>query len=117
MFDNVLVGVDGRPSGDDAVALARQPAAPGARVTPANIYQRYAIEGVAGIAVSGAPRDELTRHADDVNLLIVGSRGYGQWAACCTAASPAIWNVTCRARRSSSRATRLGPPLATPRRS
>jgi nucleotide-binding universal stress UspA family protein len=37
MFDNVLVGVDGRPGGDDAVALARQLAAPGARVTLANI--------------------------------------------------------------------------------
>lgn len=38
MFDNVLVGVDGRPGGDDAVALARQLAAPSARVTLANIY-------------------------------------------------------------------------------
>lgn len=38
MFDNVLVGVDGRPGGDDAVALARQLAAPGAQVTLANIY-------------------------------------------------------------------------------
>ena len=38
MFDNVLVGVDGRPGGDDAVALARQLASPGARVALANIY-------------------------------------------------------------------------------
>ncbi|MGZ4299740.1 MAG: universal stress protein [Solirubrobacteraceae bacterium] len=38
MFDNVLVGVDGRSGGDDAVVLARQLAAPGARVTLANIY-------------------------------------------------------------------------------
>ncbi|MGZ4350202.1 MAG: universal stress protein [Solirubrobacteraceae bacterium] len=38
MFDNVLVGVDGRPGGDDAVALARRLAAPGAQVTLANIY-------------------------------------------------------------------------------
>jgi nucleotide-binding universal stress UspA family protein len=38
MFDNVLVGVDGRPGGDDAVALARQLAAPGARVTLVKIY-------------------------------------------------------------------------------
>jgi nucleotide-binding universal stress UspA family protein len=38
MFDNVVVGVDGRPGGDDAVALARQLAAPHARVTLANIY-------------------------------------------------------------------------------
>jgi nucleotide-binding universal stress UspA family protein len=32
---------------------------------------------VEGIAVSGGPREELTRFADDVDLLIVGSRGYG----------------------------------------
>jgi nucleotide-binding universal stress UspA family protein len=38
MFENVVVGVDGRPGGDDAVALARQLAAPDARVTLANIY-------------------------------------------------------------------------------
>ena len=30
-----------------------------------------------GIAVSGGPREELTRLAEDVDLLIVGSRGYG----------------------------------------
>jgi nucleotide-binding universal stress UspA family protein len=38
MFDNVLIGVDGRPGGDDAMALARQLAAPGAHMTMANIY-------------------------------------------------------------------------------
>ncbi len=38
MFDNVLVGVDGRDGGDDAVVLAQQLASPGARVTLANIY-------------------------------------------------------------------------------
>ena len=38
MFDNVLVGVDGRPGGDDAVALAQQLASPDARLTLANIY-------------------------------------------------------------------------------
>lgn len=38
MFENLVVGVDGRPGGDDAVALARQLAAPHARVTLANIY-------------------------------------------------------------------------------
>ena len=36
-----------------------------------------AIEGVEGIAVSGGPREELTALAEDVDLLIVGSRGYG----------------------------------------
>ena len=38
MFDNVLVGVDGRSGGEDAVVLAQRLAAPGARVTLANIY-------------------------------------------------------------------------------
>ena len=38
MLDQVLIGVDGRCGGDDAVALARQLAAPGARVTLAQIY-------------------------------------------------------------------------------
>ena len=57
-----------------------------------------AIDGVEGIAVSGGPREELTKLAEDVDLLIVGIRGYGPWAACCTAASQAIWSVTCRAR-------------------
>jgi nucleotide-binding universal stress UspA family protein len=36
-----------------------------------------AIDGVEGIAVSGGPREKLTRFAEDVDLLIVGSRGYG----------------------------------------
>jgi nucleotide-binding universal stress UspA family protein len=36
-----------------------------------------AIDGVEGIAVSGGPREELTKLAEDVDLLIVGSRGYG----------------------------------------
>jgi nucleotide-binding universal stress UspA family protein len=38
MFENLVVGVDGRPGGRDAVALARQLGAPHARVTLANIY-------------------------------------------------------------------------------
>lgn len=38
MFDNVLVGVDGRPGGDDAVVLARQLAARDAQVTLVNVY-------------------------------------------------------------------------------
>ena len=37
MFINVLVGVDGRQGGDDAIALARQLAGPGARITLAHV--------------------------------------------------------------------------------
>lgn len=38
MFTNVLVGVDGRQGGRDAIALARQLTAPGGRVTLAHVY-------------------------------------------------------------------------------
>lgn len=38
MFGNVLVGVDGRQGGRDAIALARQLAAPDARITLAHVY-------------------------------------------------------------------------------
>ncbi|MGZ4282999.1 MAG: universal stress protein [Solirubrobacteraceae bacterium] len=38
MFTNVLVGVDGRQGGSDAIALARQLASPDATITLANIY-------------------------------------------------------------------------------
>lgn len=38
MFDNVVVGVDGRDGGWDAIALARQLAAPGAAITLAHVY-------------------------------------------------------------------------------
>jgi len=38
MFGNVLIGVDGRPGGRDAIALARGLADPGARVNLAHVY-------------------------------------------------------------------------------
>lgn len=38
MFGNVLVGVDGRSGGRDAIALARQLADPGARITLVHVY-------------------------------------------------------------------------------
>lgn len=40
MFDNVLIGVDGRRGGRDAIALAKQLAAPGARLTLAHVATR-----------------------------------------------------------------------------
>jgi len=48
MFDNVLIGVDGRTGGDDAAALARRLAAPDAHLTLATVY------GAAGWPPSGA---------------------------------------------------------------
>lgn len=47
MFENVLIGVDGRQGGRDAVALARQIAAPGAKLTLANVYGGRTIGGLA----------------------------------------------------------------------
>jgi nucleotide-binding universal stress UspA family protein len=38
MFDKVLVGVDGRQGGRDAIALAQQLAAPGDKLVLANVY-------------------------------------------------------------------------------
>jgi hypothetical protein len=37
MFDNVLVGVDGRQGGRDAIALARRLCAPEARIALAHV--------------------------------------------------------------------------------
>jgi nucleotide-binding universal stress UspA family protein len=47
MFEHVLVGVDGRSGGRDAIALASRLAAPGARMTLANVHARdlYRISG------------------------------------------------------------------------
>lgn len=38
MFDNVIVGVDGRPNGRDAIALASRLLSPGGELTLANIH-------------------------------------------------------------------------------
>lgn len=58
MFDNVLVGVDGRCGGDDALVLARQLAAPAARVTLANIYGSASWPGTSGGLFLDEQRDE-----------------------------------------------------------
>lgn len=48
MFDRVIVGVDGRQGGHDAIALARRLAAPGARVIFAHVYSVPTAAGRAG---------------------------------------------------------------------
>ena len=45
MFERVLVGVDGRPGGRDAIALARRLAGPGAALVLANVYDEAAGRG------------------------------------------------------------------------
>ena len=66
MFDNVLVGVDDRSGDDDAVALARQVAAPAARATLANIYGTPATN--SGVAL--APRGSLADVAPTILTLL-----------------------------------------------
>lgn len=48
MFDKVLVGIDGRAGGKDAIALAQRLAAPGAQVIFANVYGPPTAAGRAG---------------------------------------------------------------------
>ena len=71
MFERVLVGVDGRPGGRDAIALARRLAGPGAALLLANVYDEPARRG-AGSGSMEAKRllvDERVAaglHADTV---------------------------------------------------
>ena len=72
MFYNVLVGVDGLQGGRDAIALARQLAGPGARITLAHVEPP---EKTAGADRKRDPRkmliDERDRAAVDARLLSV----------------------------------------------
>jgi nucleotide-binding universal stress UspA family protein len=63
MFRNVLVGVDGHDGGRDAIALAAQFAAPGARITLAHVYDYEWTPG------SRQPLGRLARHRKARELL------------------------------------------------
>jgi nucleotide-binding universal stress UspA family protein len=53
VFTNILVGVDGRPSGRDAIALARQLGTPGGQIKLAHIYGgAWILSGAAGRALA-----------------------------------------------------------------
>jgi nucleotide-binding universal stress UspA family protein len=58
MFEQVLVGVDGHPGGRDAIALARQLAAPGARTLLANMYGGGGMLGRGGGLAIAAERSD-----------------------------------------------------------
>jgi nucleotide-binding universal stress UspA family protein len=98
MFKNVLVGVDGRPGGRDAIALARLLADPGARLTLALVRDGDTAEDIAdseellererstagldaellGVVSPSAGRglhEQAQRHGAD--LLVVGSCSHG----------------------------------------
>jgi nucleotide-binding universal stress UspA family protein len=63
-FRNVLVGVDGTPTGRDAIALA------------ARAFVQ-SLDGVEGRVALGTPASELLAFGDELDLLVVGSRGHG----------------------------------------
>jgi hypothetical protein len=56
VFDNVVIGVDGRSGGRDAIALAKRLAAPDARVTLAHVYGSEGMLGRGGGIVVAAGR-------------------------------------------------------------
>ena len=55
MFERVLVGVDGRAGGRDAIALAQQLARSSSRLVLANVYGTSALRGAAGAGSSTSP--------------------------------------------------------------
>ncbi len=63
MFNNVLIGVDGRRGGRDAIALAKKLAAPGADVTLAHVYDWpvWRNNGVASLIGFEQATELLTR--------------------------------------------------------
>ena len=67
------VGYDGSPESEAAVRVARELAAAHAGV----IKTVAQPQGAEGVAVYGGPRAELVQAAKELDLLIVGSRGYG----------------------------------------
>ena len=70
MFDNIIVGVDGREGGQDAIALADQLAAPTASVTPTTVY-----DAEHRPAHGSSVAQELHEAAErgECDLLVVGS--------------------------------------------
>jgi nucleotide-binding universal stress UspA family protein len=92
VFSNILVGVDGRQGGRDAMALAEQLAAPGGRITPEHVdgdsvghaLHELAVRGQYDLLVVGAcHRGAITRHiAGDHTIQSV--RG----ATCAVAVAP-----------------------------
>ena len=67
------VGYDGSPESEAAVRVARELSAAHAGV----IKTLAQFQGVSGVAVHGGPRETLVQAGKELDLLIVGSRGYG----------------------------------------
>jgi nucleotide-binding universal stress UspA family protein len=88
MFNNVLVGVDGRQGGRDAIALATRLAAPGRRITLAHVdpIEAHPTGSDRHAASKKMLSDERARAAIEAKILaFAGSsaaRGLHQLAAC-----------------------------------
>ncbi len=61
MFENILVGVDGRQGGRDAIALAKRLAAPHAAITLAHVYGSDWMTGRAAALALPVAREEAHR--------------------------------------------------------
>ncbi len=83
MFTNVLIGTDGRQGGRDAVALARELAAPQATFTLAHVYDTFLGTGAGGavLAPRAASQQLLERERElaglDAQLEARGERRIG----------------------------------------
>lgn len=84
MFSNVLIGVDGRQGGRDAVALARELAAPNATFTLAHVYDTFLGRGaVEAGALEWAASDQLLEREREradlrARLVVRGKANVGQ---------------------------------------
>jgi len=85
----VGVGYDGSPESEDALTVARDLASHhGATLTALMVFTRTeaieegerelaSLDGVEGKVATGSPGEELAAFSAEVDILIVGSRGYG----------------------------------------
>ncbi len=79
MFNNVLVGVDGRQGGRDAIALAAQLAAPGARITLAHVDPIHPTESAEQDSASHKMlSDERADAAIDAKILVLRGSSVAQ---------------------------------------
>ena len=76
MFKNVIVGVDARPSGRDAIALASQLVEPEGRLTFAHIYHDL------GLSPWGAARMLTQDEPEEAQQLLQRERPRGQCGGC-----------------------------------
>jgi nucleotide-binding universal stress UspA family protein len=84
MFQNVLIGIDGRQGGRDAIALARQLAAPDAILTLGHIYAPFLARGAVEMAaIERRDAEEMLAHERelagvDARLCARGPRSVGR---------------------------------------